>query len=373
MTAGPPRPLGAGRGCRTYLVRPVSLFLISFLIACIAAPALWANEGGLTEGGLSSVVTVPEEPLQVGLGITVDQVTFVDQKSENFGAVVTIRMGWKDPLLAFEAGVDTRHAKVMTPADFVELARSLGTIVPAFVVQNQQGKRWIQHDLVVIFPDGRANYFEKSSVTLQAPYFNFTRYPFDTQKFFVEIVSVLPANIVQLVADNDRSGLGELLGEEEWILENARTLLFTTEGISGIESSMIALAFEGRRHILYYAIRIFLPMLVLVAVSWAVFFLDEYRKRIEIAGANLLVFVAFNWAISADLPKLGYLTFLDFILQWMFVVTGAIIVFSVILSRLKASGRGDLARKLDIYAVKWVYPLGYAAIVGFAVSKYLMV
>lgn len=357
--------------CIAMIYFKVLLRLATVFLACFSAAAVSA-QGGLTEGGLTSVVTEPDEPLRVSLGVTVDQITFVDQKSENFGAVLTIRMTWKDPALAFEAGVDTKHAKVMSPAEFVELARSLGTIVPAFVVQNQQAKRWIQHDVVVIFPDGETSYFEKSSTTLQAPYFNFVRYPFDTQKFFVEIVSVLPTNIVQYVADNERSGLGDLLGEEEWILENDRTLLFTTEGITGLESSMIALAFEGRRHILYYAIRIFLPMLVLIAVSWAVFFLDEYRKRIEIAGANLLVFVAFNWAISADLPRLGYLTFLDFILQWMFVVTGAIIVFSVILSRLKATGRGELARKLDIYAVKWVYPLGYAAIVGFAVSKYLL-
>jgi len=120
-------------------------------------------------------------------------------------------------------------------------------------------------------------------------------------------------------------------------------------------------------------IRIFLPMLVLIAVSWATFFLDEYRKRIEIAGANLLIFVAFNWMISDDLPKLGYLTFLDFILQWMFIVAGAVVVFSVGLSRLKWSGREVLAKRLDNYAVKWVYPLGYAAIVGFAVYKYLVI
>ncbi len=144
-------------------------------------------------------------------------------------------------------------------------------------------------------------------------------------------------------------------------------------GLSGLESDMVALGFQGRRHIMCYVIRIMLPMLVLVVVSWAVFFLDEYRKRIEIAGANLLMFIAFNWVISDDLPKLGYLTFLDFILQWMFVVSGAIVVFSVVLSRLKWSGREVMARRLVNYAVKWVYPLGYAGVVAFAVSKYLVI
>jgi hypothetical protein len=113
-------------------------------------------------------------------------------------------------------------------------------------------------------------------------------------------------------------------------------------------------------------------LLVLITVSWSVFFLDDYRKRSEIAGANLLVFVGFNWVISDSLPKLGYLTFLDFILQWIFVVTGAIIVFNVILSRLEAKGRVSLARTLDNYAIKWVYPMGYAAVVAFAVVLFLL-
>jgi hypothetical protein len=148
--------------------------------------------------------------------------------------------------------------------------------------------------------------------------------------------------------------------------------LSTAEGLSGRPSAKVALAFEGRRHVMYYALRIFLPMLVLVTVSWTILFLNEYRKRAEIAGANLLVFVAFNWAVSEDLPRLGYLTFLDFLLQWMFVVTGTVIVFNIMLSRIKASGRPDLALRLDNTVIKWIYPLGYLAIVALAVWRYLL-
>ena len=81
-----------------------------------------------------------------------------------------------------------------------------------------------------------------------------------------------------------------------------------------------------------------------VRLSWATFILDEYRKRIDLAGANLLIYVAFNFAVSGDLPRLGYMTFLDFILFAMFITTGLIIVFNVGLRRLEIKGRDDLAR-----------------------------
>lgn len=171
----------------------------------------------------------------------------------------------------------------------------------------------------------------------------------------------------------DQSGLGDLLGEEAWLLNNAVMQLSTTTGISGLPSAKVALAFEGTRHVMYYVTRIFTPMPVLIVVSWATFFLEDYRKRIEISGANLLVFVGFNWMISDSLPKLGYLTFLDVILQWMFVVTGAIIVFNVALQWLKINGRGTTARAFDNYVIKWIYPLGYIAVVGLAGMRYLFI
>jgi hypothetical protein len=93
------------------------------------------------------------------------------------------------------------------------------------------------------------------------------------------------------------------------------------------------------------------------ALSWAEFFLQEYSKRIDIAGGNLLIFVAFNFAISNDLPHLGYMTFLDFILVAMFVVNGMIIVFNVVLRRLRVNDRVDLAQRIDRYVLIGIYPL----------------
>ncbi|WP_092365538.1 hypothetical protein [Cribrihabitans marinus] len=324
--------------------------------------------------GLGLEADIPEDgaPLDVSVGIEISQISFVDQKSENYGAVVTIRASWTDPKLAYDRDEDSRKARIVKPDEFLDYASKRDTIPPGFIISNQQSNRWIHHAVIAITPDGEASYFESSSLTLQAPHFDFHKYPFDTQTFFFEIVSVFPNDVVTYSGDEAFSGLGDMLGEEEWVLNNPRLEVSTTTGISGQESDRVTLVFEGHRHTQYYMIRIFLPLLVLITVSWAAFFFDDYKKRAEIAGANLLVFVAFNWAVSADLPRLGYLTFVDFILQWVFVVTGAIIVFNMVLARMQLKGQGELAETLDYYVIRWVYPLGYAAIVGFAVVRYLL-
>ena len=352
----------------------VAKILITFLILCLSwLITLPAAAEGLDQNTATLNVATLGNPLDVQVGIKIDQITAVDQKSENYGVVVTLRMQWQDPALAFDPVENKRDYQVYQPDAFVDRVRDAGTIAPLFVIQNQQSKRWIHQSVIVVHPDGKTRYLEKSSLTLQAPHFNFTRFPFDRQKFFFEIVSAFPEDLVTYSVMEESSGLGDLLGEEEWILENPVMEITSAVGITGNPSSMVRLGFEGRRHIMYYGTRIFTPMLVLILVSWATFFLEEYRKRIEVAGANLLVFVGFNWMISDSLPKLGYLTFLDFILQLMFVVTGAIIVFNVGLRWMKINGREAAARTLDNYVVKWIYPLGYIAVVSFAIVRFLYV
>lgn len=332
---------------------------------CLTQPAL-----ALTDQ-VSPRIAQPDAPLDVGVGIEIQQITSVDQKSENFGVVALIRFEWQDPALAFDPADVGQNFLAFTPEEFGDYAHSRQTYAPNFVIQNQQANRWVHQALVAVEPDGTAFAVEKSALTLQAPHFNFRRYPFDTQTFFLELVSTFPQEFVTFRALDDFSGLGDLLGEEEWVLGNERMIVTEVEGLSGRPSAKVALRFTGHRHIQYYVTKIFLPMLVLIAVSWAAFFLDEYRKRAEVAGANLLVFVAFNWAISDDLPRLGYLTFLDFILQWMFVVTGLIVVFNMWLTGLTMAGKDALAARLDGWVVRWIYPLGYAAIVGFAAVRFL--
>ena len=215
-------------------------------------------------------------------------------------------------------------------------------------------------------------FVERFTATLQAPYFNFRQYPFDSQVFFVEVSSLLPATFVEFSAMKDQSGLGEQLGEEEWVLFNPKMESSLVEGFTGLETSQVALSFEAKRHAIYYMLRILLPLLIILLVSWATFFLEEYRRRIDMASANLLIFVAFNFAISSTLPRLGYLTFMDSILVGMFVITGSMVLVNIALRRLKLNNRENLARTIDRYLVIWIYPAIHAGFLFWAVKYYLL-
>jgi hypothetical protein len=66
----------------------------------------------------------------------------------------------------------------------------------------------------------------------------------------------------------------------------------------------------------------------------------------------------FNFAVSSDLPRLGYLTFLDSILVMGFVITAVTVMANVVQKRLSVSGREEVARRWD-GTILWGYPVLY--------------
>ncbi|MEP2532549.1 hypothetical protein [Shimia sp.] len=330
-----------------------------------------AQAEGFGTKGYSEITPPDGGPQEIAVGIKVDQITFVDQQAENYGAVITLVMRMENPLLAFDEAEMGSDIMSLTIDEFREYARDRKFNIPIFLLHNQQGRRFVQQSTIILRPNGQFTFVERFSATMQAPHFNFRRYPFDTQTFFVEIMSVFPASHVTYVPIEELSGLGDLLGEEEWILSNPQISTRIVPGPTELDTAQIQLKFSAKRHVQYYLLRFMLPLLIILFVSWATFFLEEYRRRIDMANANLLVFVAFNFAISTSLPKLGYLTFLDSLLAGMFLITGSMVIVNIALRRLKLMDREALARKIDLYLVVWVYPLIYAGFTFWAVQFFL--
>jgi hypothetical protein len=304
-----------------------------------------------------------KKPIPVKIGIKMQQITNVDQKSENFGVVASLIMEWQDPALAFDPEKSTESVKLYTGDSFSrEMSRS-GTLWPEFTLFNQQGNRWVQTRTVAVFPDGRAIYLERFSTVLQAPDFDFRKFPFDSQRFFIRVDSVLPDWFFVFVPKAGYSETGRQLGEEEWLITKFSTNIEQAD-IAGRPVSRFNFLFKARRHLAYYIFRIFLPIFIILCVSWVVFFLKDYGKRIDVAAGNLLLFIAFNFTISNDLPRLGYLTFMDAIMISSFVVTALVLILSVFLKRWATEGKEDLAQRIDKYVVRWLYPLAYIAAVA---------
>ena len=68
-----------------------------------------------------------------------------------------------------------------------------------------------------------------------------------------------------------------------------------------------------RRHSGFYIWKIFLPMILMASIPWAVFWYEvhDFSGQMSVPLAVMLSMVAFQLSIAKDLPRVGYTTFLD--------------------------------------------------------------
>ncbi|MEN8129811.1 MAG: electron transporter RnfC [Pseudomonadota bacterium] len=309
-------------------------------------------------------------PVPIEVGIRLHQIVEINQKKKNFTAVIALKARWKDPFLAYDPS-ENNGLMAMNKTAFKALTLKKGTLFPAAVIYNQQGRQQSQNHLISIAPDGEVNFLERATVVLQATNFDFRLFPIDTQSFEIHLDSLFPEDRFVFKELEGYSTMEGKLGEEEWVVTGFSTRITRSTDTTGLPSSRFTLAFTAKRHFVYYIMKIFIPLALIIIVSWFTFFLKDYSKRIDLAGANLLLFIAFNFTISNELPKLGYITFLDAVLASTFIITVIVVLINVQLKRLQNLERGALAESIDRYAL-WTYPLIYLVGVIFTVTTFFL-
>jgi len=155
-------------------------------------------------------------------------------------------------------------------------------------------------------------------------------------------------------------------GEDEFVLTGYDTQITSQVSSTGQETDRFSFHFRAPRHLDYYILQVFTPILLIMTVSYVTFFLKDYTRRIEVATGNLLLFIAFSFSLADNYPRLGYITFLDAIMVVTFIVNAMVVIYNVYLKWLEINEREELAERIDNY-LDWLYPIGYIALMGVVV------
>ncbi|NJN82835.1 MAG: electron transporter RnfC [Caldilineaceae bacterium] len=300
---------------------------------------------------------VARQPIDVSIGVKLEQIVDVDQQLEFFTGAASLRMEWNDPAWAFNPEDCNCDFKTFEGGAITSFVTSEGRRWPEFTIHNQQGNRWRQNEVLVVFSNGDAIYFERFTTNFQVD-FDFEQFPFDTQTFVIRAESLFPNEYFIYTDHEDFSGISPDHGEDEFILSDATVEISSVPNSGGNLASRYTFSFEGPRHLSYYVFQIFVPILLIILVSWFTFFLKDYVRRIEVASGNLLLFIAFSFSLSDNYPRLGYLTFLDAVMAIMFVVNALVVVYNVWLRRMEMNEQVELVERID-NIMDWVYPLMY--------------
>jgi hypothetical protein len=309
----------------------------------------------LTGQALDSDEGIIKEPIPVAIGVKMQQIVDVNEQNEFFTAAASLQMEWDDPALAFSPDECDCTFKSYTEQNFNEFIADSGGRWPDFTIFNQQGNRWTQNRVIVVWQDGHALYFERFSTDLQVD-FDFRQYPFDAEEFIIRVDSIFPETFYYFTDLEGYSEISAEHGEDEFEIDEFETTFSSEQASTQATISRFEFSFGGPRHLDYYIIQVFVPILLILGVLWVTFFLRDYALRIEVASANLLVFIAFSFSLSDNYPRLGYVTLLDAVMLITFVLSALVIVYNVYLRRLELADDEELANRID-NVFDWAYPI----------------
>jgi hypothetical protein len=300
--------------------------------------------------------TDTKSPIEVAMGMYITNFAALDENRETFEVGGFATAEWKDPRLAVAASDNT------TPATRSFAKEDLWT--PAIEGANTVAFKTYQYSLEAD-RNGKVTYWERFDGTFSSV-LQLAKFPYDTQVLRFEFQPfVSTATHIQFaptalpvtgISPEEHTELAA------WHLQGLRystTTVMSDRLPAPLQVALFELTVKRRSG--FYVWKIFLPLLMMTAIPIIVFWIDakEFDWLLKIPMTMLLSTVALEFTVTRDLPRVGYLTYLDavFLASFAFFFLSA---FEIILVyRLHVNGKRPAAVKLHA-AGKWGYPLAYA-------------
>jgi TRAP-type C4-dicarboxylate transport system permease large subunit len=176
--------------------------------------------------------------------------------------------------------------------------------------------------------------------------------------------------VVELVTDPDRMGFAPEFALAEWDVEAIDSRVENVLRVrDDIPFSNINYEIRIQRQSGYYLWKIFLTVIIIVSLTWVVFWMSDERlgRRAGISSSGILTVIAYQFVTSATLPRVSYLTVADRVMTVSIITIAATMVVSIIVDRVDFENQ---AAKLRIdRACRWIFPVAYLSMLGIIIGR----
>ena len=218
---------------------------------------------------------------------------------------------------------------------------------------------------IMVGPDGDVRYAERLIVKLSSK-FELRRFPFDQQQLVVIIHPFLVdgPHIRFKLDDTSTWTASEFKSYSslaQWHLVSLHSELLVAPTYGGLTMPEARFEVDVRRRSSFYIWKVFLPLLLMVFLSWAVFWIEasDLSNQVQVAVTTILTVIAFAFAISATMPRLPYLTYIDaFFLECYIYVFLAVVELMTVHVTHRSEHRRDLGLEIRKYS-RWLIPASF--------------
>jgi Neurotransmitter-gated ion-channel ligand binding domain len=259
-------------------------------------------------------------PTQVSVGIWIVDINNIDSAQQNFTADIAIVLRWKDVRLAHTGTGVVHYAldQIWTPR--VSIANETNSVVRKLPESAE------------VEPDGTVIYRQRYVGSFTQP-LRLQSFPFDRQSFRIQFVAIrYRPNEVMFMADENwiRDGLQKAAGISrsitlpDWTVEKWDAKPDDYALTPGLQYSGYVFEFTASRNVQHYILKVILPLVLIVMMSWSVFWTEPTNSNTQfsIAVTSMLTLIAYRFAVDTQLPRLPYMTRLD-----IFFLVSTLLVF----------------------------------------------
>jgi hypothetical protein len=306
-----------------------------------------------------------KQPVEVAVGLYMTNLALVEETREQFQVEGYLTLQWHDPRLVLTG---SRANGALRTFDVEEIWTP--PIEAANLISHRRGLFVLQAN-----DNGDVKYVERADVTVSTSY-SLRDFPFDTQLLDLRIEPFLPSAsevrfASQPLAWTGHDSEGEA-GLAAWDIHGLRYSTINVPPKGDMPSRPQALfQVEIKRRTFFYLFKIILPMMLMAAIPWTVFWFDvkDFAGEMGVPLSIVLSMVAFQLAVSRDLPRVAYVTFLDALFLTSFIFTFLCIAEVAIAYIVQSHNRLPQAVKLHRIA-RWAFPLAYFSLLVLLILIY---
>lgn len=185
--------------------------------------------------------------------------------------------------------------------------------------------------------------------------FNLRTFPFDKQKLNIHLYNEkFTDDFRALVSSNTIQKALKFKNENNiqgWDIDNVNlNYKFLQNPFNNFDMhDGISLEIEVSRKHGYYIFKIIFPILLILSLCWSSVWLPpkEIQSRLTVTIVCLLSLIAYNFIIDADIPKLEYLTIMDFIILISYIYAAIPCLLAVISYNLVCNNKDELCYKYE--------------------------
>jgi len=245
---------------------------------------------------------------EVIVGIVIVDILKIDDADQSITIDFVVRMSWNDPML---------KGKVET-----EQLIALSEIwSPDIQLTNEKSLVRKRKEIATLKPDGTVSFRQRYQGELSI-FIDYSNFPFDQHIFSIDVVAPFTNKII-FTPDENLTGQVGKFSIQDWYIDNGN-LVIKPYKFSSYEFEAFTYEFMAKRHLGYYIWKVMVPLIIVVLMSWTVFWIDpaKIEAQLAVSATAMLTIIAYQFTLSNMLPRISYFTQLDY-----FIVGSNILVF----------------------------------------------